>query len=77
MREFNIEEAKAGKKVCTRDGCDARILCFDLIDEHYPIVAAIYNEDTKDEDLLCYSKSGQFNEEFQSDKDLMMDTWEE
>ena len=30
MREFSMEEAKAGKAVCTRDGRRVRILCFDL-----------------------------------------------
>lgn len=29
MKEFNLEEAKAGKPICTRDGKDARIVCFD------------------------------------------------
>lgn len=30
MKEFNLEEAKAGKRVCTRDGKSARIVCWDL-----------------------------------------------
>lgn len=29
MKEFNLEEAKAGKPVCTRDGHEVRILCYD------------------------------------------------
>jgi len=29
MRQFNLEEAKAGKPVCTLDGRKVRILCFD------------------------------------------------
>lgn len=42
MKEFNLEEAKAGKPVCTRDGKPARILCFDLKNEHYKIAAAVF-----------------------------------
>ena len=40
MRKFNLEEAKAGKPVCTRDGKDARIEYIDS-DSLYPIVARI------------------------------------
>lgn len=29
LKEFNLEAAKAGKPVCTRDGRKARIICFD------------------------------------------------
>ena len=45
-RPFNLEEAKAGKSVCTRDGRKARIICFDaktLCD--YPIIALVENVD--------------------------------
>jgi hypothetical protein len=40
MKEFNLEEAKSGKPVCTRDGNKARILCFDAKGE-FPIYALI------------------------------------
>lgn len=29
MKPFNLEEVKAGKSVCNRDGNDVRIICFD------------------------------------------------
>lgn len=47
MKPFNLEEAKAGKPVCTRDGYDARILCFDAKNPYYPVVALvnIYGDD--------------------------------
>lgn len=32
MKPFDLEAAKAGKPVCTRDGREARIVCFDRID---------------------------------------------
>ena len=37
---FDLEKAKVGHPVCTRDGKEARILCFDRIG-HYPIVALV------------------------------------
>ena len=40
MKEFDLEKAKAGHPVCTRDGHEARILCFDRI-EHHPIVGLV------------------------------------
>ena len=41
LKEFNLEAAKAGKPVCTRDGRKARIICFDLNNKNFPIVAII------------------------------------
>lgn len=43
LRPFNLEEAKAGKPVCTRSGREVRIICFDRACSH-PIVALIGNE---------------------------------
>lgn len=53
MREFNLEEAKAGKPVCTRDGRNARIICFDAKNEHYPIVALIEQKDEEFVNTFC------------------------
>ena len=63
LKPFNLEAAKAGKPVCTRDGRNARILAFDLKNNVCPIVAAVeennmevlYHYDTKG--LNCYKKS--------------------
>lgn len=41
MKEFNLELAKAGHPVQTRDGRPARIICYDRKDNEYPIVALI------------------------------------
>lgn len=41
MKEFNLELAKKGHPVCTREGYPARIICWDLKDKDYPIVALI------------------------------------
>ena len=43
---FDIEKAKQGAKVVTRNGHDVRILCFDSKNRiGQPIVAEIYTED--------------------------------
>ena len=38
---FDLEAAKAGAKVVTRDGRPARIVCFDLANRHDHIAAAL------------------------------------
>lgn len=40
MKEFDINLAKAGKPVCTRDGRKERIICFDVKGDK-PIIALI------------------------------------
>ena len=71
LKPFNLEAAKAGNPVCTRDGRKARIICFDLKNEEYPIVAAIGNDSS--ETLLCYTINGEIIKgNYKSDKDLMM-----
>lgn len=71
MKEFNLEEAKAGKAVCTRDGRKARILCFDLKYDDYPICAAIENKDGI-EDPLTFTLDGRAYRGEEDDEDLMM-----
>lgn len=44
LKPFNLEAAKTGKPVCTRDGRKARIICFDLNNKTYPIAAAVEND---------------------------------
>ena len=43
MKPFNLEEylANPTKKVVTRDGKDARIICIDRRDSYFPIVALV------------------------------------
>lgn len=43
MKPFNIELAKQGKPVCTKDGKKARIICFDKIG-CYPVIALVQEE---------------------------------
>ena len=59
MREFNLEEAKAGKPVCTRDGRNARIICYDRKEiDNQPILALV--EDNGNERIRCYDRYGNF-----------------
>ena len=41
LKPFDLQKAKEGKPVCTRDGRKARIICFDVNNDK-PIVAVIY-----------------------------------
>lgn len=53
MKPFNLEEAKAGKPVCTRDGRNARIICFDLKHEYFPLIALIDDGDRELVSRFC------------------------
>ena len=70
LKPFDIQKAREGKPVCTRDGRKARIICFDCKDKDYPIIALIEKNNT--ENVQTYSTKGETitNEEW--DKDLMM-----
>lgn len=70
LKPFNLNAAKSGKPVCTRDGRKARIICFDLKNDEYPIVAAVGNDSS--ETLFSYTTNGEITDSIESDKDLMM-----
>lgn len=72
MKPFNLEEAKAGKPVCTRTGDKVRILCFDRNDSVYPIVAAISY--STGEDIELYTNNGETSMGSVHSTDLMMAT---
>lgn len=61
MKPFNLEKAKAGAPVVTRDGRPARIICFDRIDDRYSIVALITEEKQKYEIINSYTLDGKCN----------------
>ena len=71
MKPFNLEQAKAGKPVCTRNGRNVRILCFDLKDELYKVIAAITLEDGT-ECVASYTEEGRHYNKTESIDDLMM-----
>ena len=75
LKPFNLEEAKTGKPVCTRDGRKVRIICFDREFIHkgknYCIVALI-NDGSHGESLYSYTEDGLFSSNKIHNSDLMM-----
>lgn len=69
LRPFNLEEAKQGKPVCTRDGRQARIICFDR-DSDMHIVALV--SDPLGESVHYYLSNGKVDFDKNNDNDLMM-----
>lgn len=65
MKPFDLEKAKAGAPLCTREGFRARIVCFDANNDRFPIVALLEGEDgkeypasfTKKDDFLMEKKT--------------------
>lgn len=73
MKPFNLELAKAGHPVCTADGKDVRIICFDKKDPTHPIIALINFEDR--ENVVTYTIDGKFSNTCNScNTDLRMKT---
>ena len=70
LKPFDLEAAKAGKPVYTRDGRGARIICFDA-KCNLPIIALI-TQSGGDESLARYNSNGRFTNLNESDCDLMM-----
>lgn len=58
-KEFDLEAAKNGAPVQTRDGQKARILCFDKKHADYPIIALYGNGDG--EFVAAYTLEGHFD----------------
>lgn len=75
MKEFNLEQAKQGNPVCTRDGRKARIICFDRnnTEDNRTIVALVANEQER-EYVHEYLNDGRFDEKGTLGIDLMMVT---
>lgn len=72
-KEFNLEEAKAGKPVVTRDGRRARIICFDANQEsEASIIALIEDKNNNKETVHTYYSNGKDFNGLQSPFDLMM-----
>ena len=62
FKPFDLEQAKAGKPVCTRDGRKARIICFDTKTlGDYPIIALVENADNSIyEAAYSFSDKGEY-----------------
>ena len=72
MREFNLEEAKAGKAICTRGGYPARIVCYDIKDSQYEILALVEVDEGREIPSTFTSKGKFRNGEDEDIRDLMM-----
>ena len=71
MKPFNLEEAIAGKPICTRKGLPARILDTNLKGTNRPIVVAVlYNDGC--EYIKTYDKNGRLYGKMESCDDLVM-----
>ena len=74
LKPFDLEAAKAGKPVCTRDGRKARIICFDAKrKDEKSIIALVPSKDFLGfEDLIAYTNNGNYHGGHENDGDLMM-----
>lgn len=76
LKPFDIQKAREGKPVCTRDGRKARIICFDRKLYHdgynYPIVAMVNDNDNDNELVHAYTQDGLLVGNMEGDLDLMM-----
>lgn len=70
LKPFNLEAAKAGKPVCTRDGRKVRIICFDAKCD-LPIIALV-TDTGGSEILMRYLSNGSFTNLDETGFDLMM-----
>lgn len=61
FKDFDVEKAKQGAKVLTRDGRDVRILSYDIKDKYSPILAVILKDDGY-ERVMQYNEHGEPNE---------------
>ena len=60
MEQFSLEKylANPSRKVVTRDGREARIICTDRRDLNFPIIALIENISGGGEKVCSYTKDG-------------------
>ena len=60
MKPFDLELAKAGHPVCTRDGRKVRIICFDRENTKFPIVALVQYVDG--ERVNTFTNEGKYSQ---------------
>lgn len=71
MKKFDESAARQGARVCTAQGQEVRILCYNLKHRLYPIVAAIADSDGT-EWIRRYTIKGEFTGGEDGEDDLMM-----
>ena len=75
MKPFDLELAKQGYPVCTRDGREVRIICFNRLSgiREMPIVFLLKDIACDVENIYTCTKNGfRYMDESKSDLDLMM-----
>ena len=72
MDKFNLEKylANPSRKVVTRNGRNARIVCTDRNINNFPIVALIQLYNDSDEEVLTYTKDGEYEVDKSTRHDL-------
>ena len=76
LKPFDIQKAREGKPVCTRDGKKVRIICFDK-QEGFPIIALVETKvnDRVSEEIALFDINGRaVSDDIDSKLDLMMST---
>ena len=58
MKPFNLEDAKAGRPVCTRDGRKARIICFDAKSPKTGNIVTLVEKENGEEVTLFHYDDG-------------------
>ena len=71
LKPFDLQQAKTGKPVCTRDGRKARIICFDAKDDR-SIIALVESKIERKEIIVFYLDNGFYFYNEESQDDLMM-----
>lgn len=70
MKPFDLEKAKAGAPVITRDGREARIICFDAKQED-PLIVLVTNKSGFENDY-SYLENGRYQITKENPLDLFM-----
>ena len=71
MEQFSVEKylENPNRKVVTRDGRSARIICTNRLDESFPVIALVNNEDSE----LCFSYTTFGKSYIDQDRDYKLD----
>ena len=70
LKPFDIQKAREGKPVCTRDGRNARIICFDR--ESVASIVALIMDNNDREEIRSYYEDGKSARTQEYHYDLMM-----
>lgn len=72
MKQFSLEEylKNPERKVVTRNGCDVRIICTDVMGSDAPIIALVYDAIEEKEHCLPFQIDGKFPDKEEPSFDL-------